>query len=426
MGGNPIPLFFRRNPLWRRQLNILLSFIITLSLSLLCGCATLPEETPKKTGSLSLAEISEGLPREGLWRQNIVLADMNGDGFLDIIAPPMRKAEKEDAPHIFIWNNSEKKWKGDSFTFPSMAGYGYGGVAAGDLFRDGGTDIVLGIHTGRIIPLKNDKSGRFIERAFPLKGVFYSRALEICDMNNDGWPDIVALSEASFSPAYQPKGVLIAINKEGKEWETKTLEETSGLFGDSIAVGDVDGDGNKDIIIVPLTAKKEKNSIVWFGDGKGNFRKYEGVLFGDSEMATSVRAGDIEGNGRDILVFRAGGIGTNSKVRLASFKWTGWGFEDISAGLEAATDPIVFDLADIDGDGKKELVVLSEQGIGIYKHLDKKWVEQGVNPVASPAETAGAFDLRAGRNSDGSLLIVYILGKADPSLNHGIRAYIKK
>jgi hypothetical protein len=405
------------------------AFIITLSFLFLSGCAPVApvaevQPPPERKSSLALTDISEGLPREGQWRENIVLADMNGDGFLDIVAPPPRAAEKDkNRPSIFL--RDREGWKEGAFTFPPLKGYGYGGIAVGDINRDGHPDIVLAVHQGRIFVLENNGSSGFAERAFPVSGKFHSRAVELNDINGDGRQDIIALSESPFDPSMikEPKGILIGSGKEGNEWGVRVVEASTALFGDSLAIGYFRGAGYKDIAIAPLVLKKrEKARLIWFADGKGDFSVYDGDLIKDT-IASYVRAGDLKGDGKDEVVFRVSGFGQASKSFLSAFEWTGAGFADISKGLELIEDPVVFDLLDVDRDGKKELVVLSTSGIEIYKHIDNAWVERGFYRL-SHAETAGASDLKAGRNRDGSLLIAYSLGRTEPGFNRGIRAYV--
>jgi hypothetical protein len=327
-------------------------------------------------------------------------------------------------PHIFLWE--EAGWKEGVFTFPSLKDYGYGGIAVGDTNRDGYQDIVLATHEKRIILLENDKNKGFVEKPFLVKDPFYSRMVAVSDINGDGWPDIIAFSESSFGErSYKPKGILAGINKEGNGWDVKTVEGTAGLFGDSMGIGDLKGNGNKDIIIAPLIAKRKNIRLVWFGDGKGNFSAFDGDVIGGDVMSSLIMAGDLDGDGKDEVVFRISGFGTGAKTFLAAYKWTGAGVEDISKGLEAVRDPIVFDLADVDGHGKKELIVLSTDGIHICKYADKGWIERGYYELPS-AETAGAYDLTVGRNRDGSLLIVYNLGDEGEGYQHGIRAYLLK
>lgn len=398
--------------------------IIFFSLLLFLSCAPTLRETKENKEALTFTDISEGLPREGLWRQNIALADMNGSGFLDIVAPPARKADKEqNRPSIFSWSPKEGKWAEGSFRFPKISDYGYAGIAVGDINRDGAPDIVLATHTGRIILLLNDKKGGFVESAFPVKEVFSSRTVEIADINGDGWPDVIALSEGPFDQQYKPRGILIGINKEGKDWDVKVAEGGTGLFGDSMAIGDLRGNGLKDVIIAPETMIRDLKKDIWFGDGKGNLKSYEGNLFPD-KFTQVVRAGDVDGDGKDVAVFRLSASDDKGvvKLSLAARKWTGEGFADISKGLDAIEYPYMFDFADVYGDGKKELVVLSAGGIGIYRHVPEGWVNAGFHKL-TPADTTGAYSLRAGRNADGSLLIVYNQGSSYAELKRGIRAY---
>jgi hypothetical protein len=408
----------------KKTLNVATLFILLMVMS----CATTTKEIAKENkleskGALTLVDISGGLPRDGLWRQNISLVDMNGDGIIDIVAPPPRKGGKgesgENRPYIFFWSQEDRKWREGSFVFPTTVAFGYGGIAVGDLRRTGYSDIVLAIHSGPIVLLENDRNKGFVEKPFPIEKAFYSRTVEIADVNGDGWLDVIALSEGSFVHDYKPGGILIGINKEGKGWDMKTVEGSFGLFGDSMATGNLSGEGGKDILIAPLTASQQQKKPVWFGNGKGDFRNYNVDLLGD-EIAAKVRAGDVDGDGRDEVVFRL--VGSLSKNRLAAFKWTGESFDSISEGLQKIGNPFVFDLVDIYGDGKKELIVLAEKGIGIYKYENERWVRLGFYELP-PAETKGAYDLRAGRNRDGSVFIVYDLGYKATGFNYGIRAY---
>lgn len=391
------------------------------------SCTSAVQRPAEKMNSLALVDISEGLPRDGQWRHNLVLYDMEGDGFLDIVTPPARMSKEATVPHIFVRDRKEMKWKEGAFTLPLVKGYGYGGIAVGDLNGDGYPDIVLAVHSGRIILLENDKNHGFVERPFAPKAAFHSRAVEIADVNGDGRPDIIALSEAAFSSgSYKPAGVLVAGNKGGSgDWDIKVIDGSDGEFGDAMSVGDLKGDGSKDIVIAPLIGDKDMIKPIWFGDGKGSFSGYSGSVIPDNAMTFLVRAGDVDGDGKDEVVFKLSGFGQDAKIFLSAHKWNGAGFADISKGLETIENPIVFDLADVDGDGKKELVVLSIKGISVYKLTDKGWVESGFYGLPS-AETSGAYDLKAGRNRDGSLLIAYILGRPDPAFNRGIRAYLLK
>lgn len=400
---------------------------VVFILSVFPGCATTSQEVSQAKGSLPVTGISDGLPREGLWRTNIVLYDMNGDGFLDIVAPPPRKGkEGQSRPFVFLWNAEERKWTEGKYRFPDKP-YAYGGIAVGDVNGDGYPDIVLAQHGKGVALLLNDKANGFTESPLAAKEDFRSRAVILSDVNGDGRPDIIALSEASFAEDYKPKGVLVGLNKGG-EWDFRTIGESAGLFGDALASGDLRGSGNRDIAAALLTAFKEQQKLIWMGDGKGTFTNYTGELFGDGLMTVAVRIGDVDGDGKDEVIFSIAEVGPSAskeKGRLAVLKWTGEAFKDISSGPDL--DYIfTLDLVDVDGDGRAEVVALTKTGIRIFKYDGTAWAEKGNYPLPE-ADVLNVTDLRAGRNKDGSVLIAVSSGRYESlDLGQGIRAYLLK
>jgi hypothetical protein len=430
---NPSPFLLRIRLLGEISLmkKISTAIILFFVVSIFSGCAAVSKEASRSTNVPRITEISAGLPGEGLWRENLALYDMNGDGFLDIIAPPPRKAkEGQNRPFIFLWNASEKKWSEGKYSFPEKL-YGYGGVAVGDINGDGYPDIALAQHGGGMTLFMNNKGNGFVEAPLSIKEEFHSRGIALSDINGDGRLDIIAVSEAAFSKDYSPKGILVGLNKNSGEWDIKIIGESAGQFGDSVAAGDLRGNGNKDIAVAFLTGIKEDQKLIWLRDGEGNFKNYPGDLFGEdllSLVPMVVRTGDVDGDGKDEAVFGITEIGPGSskeKGRFAVLKWTGEGFKDISSGL--TPDYIIaLDLADIDGDGRSEIVALTISGIHIYKYDGALWREQEHYPMPYD-EVQNANDLRAGRNKDGSVFVVFSNGRYDPpDLRKGIKAYMLK
>jgi hypothetical protein len=397
------------------------AFVIALLfLPLFIGCASSPVSYDG-AGIYTIKDISKGLPVSGLWRENVVIIDMDGDGQLDIVAPPPRKAAKGDGrPYVFA-RDKEGVWKEKKYTVSGEKEYGYGGIAVGDLNGDRYPDIVLAEHSGAITLFMNDGHGGFTVSPFPTAGSFYSREVKLSDLNGDGRPDIVALSEASFVQGYKPRGILTGINRDGTGWDVKVFGEDSNILGDSLSVGDIRGKG-RDIAIANMTTEVSKK-LLWFGDGKGMFEVYD-VDFVGRAMPYMVGLADVDGDGRDEVIFRLAGIGRGSTVYAGAFKWTGDAFKDISSGLEKEV-PIAFDFADIDGDGKKEMALLSESGMHIYKYKDSGWVEQAKYDIPA-AYVRGARSLNIGKNNDGLWMIVFNMGFEAPELQRGIKAFLVK
>ena len=118
---------------------------------------------------LEFLPFDSGLPRQGRWRDGFDIADMNGDGHLDIVFGPARKGRSQ--PNIFLGNGAGS-WSPWQATYPRLP-YDYGDAAAADFNKDGQMDLALAAHLRGIVVLVGDGSGSF--RAWsdgiPLAGV---------------------------------------------------------------------------------------------------------------------------------------------------------------------------------------------------------------------------------------------------------------
>jgi hypothetical protein len=59
----------------------ILKFIVLLILISVTGCTYSVKSNKMNVGSLSIKNISNGLPEDGQWRENIELFDIDNDGF---------------------------------------------------------------------------------------------------------------------------------------------------------------------------------------------------------------------------------------------------------------------------------------------------------------------------------------------------------
>lgn len=403
-------------------MKILLLFRLLLLSVIIAGCAANLKQTPQNA-AMDIIDISQGLPAEGLWRQDITLFDVNGDGFPDIIAPPPRKAdEKMNKPFIFLWDPMNKKWTLGDYEFPKAFGYNYGMIAVGDIDGNGYADLALANHGGRIIILQNNGKGGFTEAMFPAVKDFHSRTIALTDINGDGRLDVIAFSESPTTRLEIKRGILIGINKGDNKWDINIVSGSERIFGDSMAVIDINKDGFKDIVIAPMTSIEEDKLMIWLGDGLGGFKLLE-TDFAKGRVPFMVRGADIDGDGKDDLMFLLAGVGVESKSIFRSIKWTGTGFANLLPDLELTPNPIAFDLRDIDGDGKAELFVISPDGLHIFKHNETGWQKITYYPM-SEKDTLGVYNLRVSKHIDNKWLIVFNMGSENPLTNKGLKAYI--
>ncbi len=171
-----------------------------------------------------------GLPRSGQWRDGFAIADVNGDGHLDIIFGPARKSFA--GPAIFLGDGRGSWSRWSALTFPRFA-FDYGGAAAADFDGDGKTDIALGVHLRGLAAFKGNGSGSFTDQGADLPfslgsqaPAFSSRKVLSVNWDAADKPSLVALNEGlSRSTTNRiPDGVVV-YHYLDKSW-SRTLGDT--------------------------------------------------------------------------------------------------------------------------------------------------------------------------------------------------------
>jgi len=157
------------------------------------------EVSPPASDAFSWQPFDAGLPRAGQWRDNFAVADMNGDGFPDLIFAPARKTLAK--PAVFLGNGKGKWTLWTQARYPA-APYDYGGAAAADFNADGKQDIALGMHLLGFAVLTGDGKGGFSDYSAGLprkksgeSPTLSSRKAFAYDWNGDGKPALVVLNE---------------------------------------------------------------------------------------------------------------------------------------------------------------------------------------------------------------------------------------
>jgi hypothetical protein len=230
------------------------------------------ELTPKAAAkTIRFQESSEGLPTSGSWRNSMAVADMNGDGCPDIIAPPERKGGQ--VPAIFL-GDCKGGWKlWDAVKWPR--GVDYGSVVAADFNKDGHMDVAFGVHLSGIYVMLGDGKGNFTESSAGLPNDFGTRKIAIADIDHDGYPDIVALSEGPTvgTMLAAPQGRLrVYFNrKKGRSWEEADVANADKLTaGDWLTVANLTGDRTPDMIAA--TVYMNSNQVLYVSDGAKSWK----------------------------------------------------------------------------------------------------------------------------------------------------------
>ncbi|MBD2699665.1 VCBS repeat-containing protein [Spirosoma sp. BT702] len=165
----------------------------------------------------------------------------------------------------------------------------------------------------------------------------YSVALG--DVDGDGDLDLLTAN-------YSNNNVSVRVNDGSGNYSGST---NVGVGNDpaSVAVGDVDGDGDLDFV----TANYNSNNVsVRVNDGSGNFSGTTNVGVGSSPQ--SVALGDIDGDG-DLDLLAANSNSNNVSVRFNDGSGNfGGGF-----GIDVGINPWSVAVGDVDGDGDLDQLV---------------------------------------------------------------------
>jgi hypothetical protein len=192
------------------------------------ACASTPVprgETPVPAPADGYAwqALDDGLPRVEQWRDNLAIADVDGDGHPDLLLPPPRKGGQPAAIFRGAGKGHWQRWTDAHFP----ARYDFGGVAAADFDRDGKLDLALGVHLTGLVALRGDGHGNFsaasdglpYHRPGEALG-FTTRRVLAFDWNGDGRPDLIAPSEGMSPSDGNTERPALAIFLSGKNgWQ---------------------------------------------------------------------------------------------------------------------------------------------------------------------------------------------------------------
>jgi len=295
----------------------------------------------------------------------VALADLNGDGKPDLVVV------SDGAVSVLLGNGNG--------TFQTPVSYPMGGfsVALADLNGDGKLDIVV---PGGVMLGNGD--GTFQTPTSFYYGPAQGWSIAVADLNGDGKPDLVVGS--SCYPCEDLVSVLLG-NGDGT-FQPPVFYDSGESYRSSVAIADVNGDSKPDVLVANLDAETVG---VLLGNGDGTFQSVVTYSNGSASYAESVVAADINGDGKpDLLVANASG-GANYDGSVGILLGNGNGtFQQVvnydSGGGYGSSVAI----ADVNGDGKPDVLVANLWSNTIGVLLNNSGAPPSTTSLASSANPA--------------------------------------
>jgi hypothetical protein len=281
----------------------------------------------------------------------VVVADFNGDGKPDIAV-----ANGTGSNILVFPGNGDGTFGTPVASFGAIGGAFY--LAAGDFNKDGKLDLAVLGSVGVQIALGNG-DGTF-HGNLSLPGVFgASGPIAVADLNGDGNPDVVftASNDTGIAATPQPGTVLVMLG-HGDGTFAAIVAYPIGKIATSVAIGDLNGDGKPDLAVTDF-APGAADVAVLLGNGDGTFQA--AVRYPAADGADAVVMGDFNGDGNLDLAVSSNSAGANSSSGSAGavtvLLGRGDGTFRNSLVYGAGINPLTVAVGDVNGDGKPDLVL---------------------------------------------------------------------
>ena len=323
-------------------------------------------------GNFQFEDITDkaGVACHGVWCAGASMADINGDGLIDIFVCKSGYLEEKNRSNDLFINNGDLTFTNRAQEY-GLADTGLSTQAAFfDYDKDGDLDMYLLNNSYRSVEgydlTKNLRSirdpnggnklyrndGNHFTDVSAQAGIYgsaigFGLGVTISDLNQDGWPDIY-VSNDFFERDY-----LYINNKNGtfrEVLEDQLRELSQGSMGEDIA--DINNDSRPDIFVTEMTPETED-------------RLKTKVLFDTwDQYEQKVKYGYYHQFERNVLQLNNGNDSFSEIGRLAGVSTTDWSWGAL--------------IMDLDHDGNKDIYVAN----GIYKDLlDQDYLNFYSNPA---------------------------------------------
>lgn len=362
------------------------------------------------SGSFAAEQIiRQNMPSRAL----IDIEDLDNDAKQDLVIAPYYLSETNTVD--FLWYKNQ-----GNMTFADMPAIDSGlyrtlEVQAFDFNNDGYKDILTSSMSDSAI-YHNTGAADFQAPYFPISRVLAASSAAAGDVDGDGDPDVVA------SSAEEGKIFLYRRLADGSYANRVTITQWLTNLKE-LVLADIDADGHLDIVSISGTSDSgEEDKIVWLKnlDGLGNFGPQNDIVIGIYDSPDGLTVCDLDGDGDpDIVTSLTAWPENGDKIVWFANNGTGifGGPQTIGTGV---TSVQAVRHADIDNDGDLDIVCASSYDNKISWYANANGLGSfGPQQVIATDATSVRDVAIADFDSDGDQDVVY-MSNAFSSASRGI------
>ncbi len=251
---------------------------------------------------------------------------------------------------------------GDEFEFrhhfadPNLPGDAYGQTSLVDIDRDGDLDFVTGRRGGDIYWYEYKSADTWVRHLLGVESASDVGGAS-CDIDGDGWVDFV-----TGGVWYRNLG-----RSRNFIFTRHVFDESLEAVHDLI-IADVNGDGIDDVVTM-----SDQNSLRWYRVSDDPFSSWHKTEIGESVHA-GITSGDIDGDGdldivRSNAWFENGGAGESWTKHVISAPWG----RDM---IEHQRNATMTQVLDVDGNGRLDILLVECENRGARI----AWLSAGIDP----------------------------------------------